>query len=256
MSQEKIVAASIGDVPVVNYFWGGGPKQASSRQTIIAVRWGEIPVVRAILGLTTVMRVAHVWDTFNRPNNPLDADGRWVDYGSATTYRACIENTVARIGIPDGLTTTTQAVSYMRCATRKSTLDDGYIQCRVFSVGDTTGLKTYDTAVFAKVNDDFTDGVGIHLSGNTLGLVVRRNSIDTVVGTFGQFSTNDIIRITFNGDDYTVFCNSQQRGTWTDRLGQAVSDAAHRSLGIRVEGAASSDGVRAFSPALDHVELG
>lgn len=256
MSQEKIVAASIGDVPVVNYFWGGGPKQASSRQTIIAVRWGEIPVVRAILGLTTVMRVAHVWDTFNRPNAPLDADGRWVDYGSATTYRACIENTVARIGIPDGLTTTTQAVSYMRCATRKSTTDDGYIQCRVFSVGDTTGLKTYDTAVFAKVNDDFTDGVGIHLSGNTLGLVVRRNSIDTVVDTFGQFSTNDIIRVTFNGDDFTVNCNAQTRGTWTDRLGQIVSDAAHRSLGIRVEGAASSDGARAFSPALDHVELG
>ena len=256
MSQQKIVAASIGDIPIVEYFWGGGPKQTSSRQTIIAVRLGDIPVVRAILGLNTVMRVAAAWDTFNRPNQPLDADGRWVDYGTATTYRAAIENTVARIGIPDGLTDQTQATSYMRCATGKAWSDDGYVQCRVFSVGDTTGLKTYATAIFAKVNDDFTDGVGIHLSGNTLGLVVRRDSVDTVVGTFGQFSTNDVIRIVFSGSDYTVFCNSQQRGTWTDRLGQVTSDAGHRSLGIRVEGASSSDGARSFSPALDHVELG
>jgi hypothetical protein len=121
---------------------------------------------------------------------------------------------------------------------------------------DAAMVAACDDKKFAKVNDDFTDGVGIHLSGNTLGLVVRRNSIDTVVGTYGQFSTNDIIRITFSGDDYTVNCNSQQRGTWTDRLGQVTSDAGHRSLGIRVEGASGSDGARSFSPALDHVELG
>ena len=230
----------------------------SERQTIIAARIGSIPVSRAILGLTTVMTNAAVYDPFSRSNRPLDDDGRWVSYGPATDYRAAVENTTVRIGLPDTLTEQTEAISYMRCALGFAWSDDGYVQCRVFSVGATSGLKTYDTAVFAKVDEGFNDGVGIHLSGNTLGLVVRSGGTDTVLATFGQFSTNDVIRLTFTGSDYTMFCNSQRRGTWTDRLGQVATDEAHRSLGIRVHGAheGSSPGPRSFSPALDSVEYG
>jgi hypothetical protein len=227
-----------------------------TRQNIIAARLGTFPVVQAILGLTTVMRNAAVYDNFSRSNRFLDDDGRWVSYGPATDYRAVVENTIVRAGIPDDLTTKTEAVSYMRCAMEQAWSDDGYVQCRVFSTGDTVGLTRYETAVFGRVNEDFTDGVGIHLAGNTLGLVVRSNGTDTVLATFGQFSTNDVIRLSFTGNDYTMFCNSQQRGTWSDRLGQVASDEAHRSLGILVHGANDDKGSRSFSPALDAVEYG
>lgn len=204
------------------------------------------------------MSNAALYDAFSRSDRPLDADGRWVSYGPATDYRAVVENTTARIGIPDGLTDSVEAVSYMRCAMGEAWSDDGYVQCRVFSVGATSGLLRYATAVFAKVDEGFNDGVGIHLSGNTLGLVVRSGGTDTVMATFGQFSTNDVIRLRFTGKDYTMFCNSQQRGLWSDRLSQVATDEAHRSLGIRVHGAheGTNPGSRSFSPALDSVEYG
>ena len=227
-----------------------------SRQNIIAARIGSVPVSRAILGLTTVMRTAALYDPFSRSNRPLDADGRWVSYGPATDYRAVIENTTVRIGIPDGLTDQVEATSYMRCASGFAFSEDGYVQCRVFRSGDTVGLKSYETAVFAKVDEGFTDGVGIHLAGNTLGLVVRSGGNDTVLATFGQYSVNDVIRLSFTGKDYTMFCNSQQRGTWSDRLGQVATGEAHRSLGILVHGAHENNGARSFSPTLDSVELG
>jgi hypothetical protein len=227
-----------------------------TRGNIIAARIGVYPVVRAILGLNTVMTNAAVYDTFSRSNRFLNDDGRWVSYGPATDYRAVVENTVVRAGIPDNLTTETEAISYMRCAMDGAWSDDGYVQCRVFSVGATEGLKSYATAVFGRVNEEFTDGVGIHLAGNTIGLVVRNDSTDTVLATFGQFSTNDVIRLAFTGRDYTMFCNSQRRGTWSDRLGLVESDEAHRSLGIRVHGANDDKGSRSFSPALDAVEYG
>lgn len=227
-----------------------------TRQNIIAARIGTVPVSRAILGLTTVMRTAAVYDPFSRSNRPLDEDGRWVSYGPATDYRAVVENTTVRVGIPDGLSEQVEAVSYMRCAMGTSASDDGYVQCRVFRSGDTVGLKTYNTAIFAKVDEGFTDGVGINLAGNTLGLVVRSGGTDVVLATFGQYSVNDAIRLTFTGNDYTMFCNSQQRGTWSDRLGQVASGEDHRSLGIRVHGARESNGSRSFSPTLDSVEYG
>jgi hypothetical protein len=227
-----------------------------TRHNIIAARIGIVPVAQAILGLTTVMRTAALYDNFSRSNRFLDDDGRWVSYGPATDHRAVVENTVVRIGIPDNLTTETEAVSYMRCAMGRAFADDGYVQCRVFSVGDTVGLTRYATAVFGRVNEGFTDGVGIHLAGNTLGLVVRRDGDDTVLATFGQFSTNDVIRLVFTGDDYTMYCNSQRRGSWSDRLGVVASGDGHRSLGIRVHGANSGKGSRSFSPALDAVEYG
>ena len=228
----------------------------SERQTIIAARIGEIAVTRAILGLTTVMNTAAVYDAFSRSNRFLDDDGRWVSYGPATDYRAVVENTTVRIGIPDGLTDPVEADSYMRCALGFAWADDGYVQCRVFRSGDTAGLKTYATAVFAKADEGMTDGVGIHLAGNTLGLVVRTDSTDVVVATFGQYSVNDVIRLRFTGKDYTMFCNSQQRGTWSDRLAQVATGEDHRSLGIRVHGARESNGTRSFSPTLDSVEYG
>lgn len=227
-----------------------------TRQNIIAARIGVYPVTQAILGLTTVMRTAALYDNFSRSNRFLDDDGRWVSYGPATNYRAVVENTIVRAGIPDDLTAEAEAVSYMRCAMGWAFSDDGYVQCRVFSVGDTVGLKTYNTAIFAKVDEGFNDGVGIHLAGNTLGLVVRNDGDDTVLATFGQFSTNDVIRLAFDGDDYTMFCNSQRRGTWTDRVGLVASGEDHRSLGIRVHGANDDKGSRSFSPALDAVEYG
>ena len=227
-----------------------------SRQSIIAARIGVYPVTQAILGLTTVMRTAALYDQFSRSNRFLDDDGRWVSYGPATDYRAVVENTIVRAGIPDDLTAKTEAVSYMRCAMGFAFSDDGYVQCRVFSVGDTVGLTRYATAVFGRVNEDFTEGVGIHLAGNELGLVVRRDGGDTVLATFGQFSTNDVIRLAFDGDDYTMFCNSQRRGTWSDRVGLVASGESHRYLGIRVHGANDDKGSRSFSPALDAVEYG
>ncbi len=227
-----------------------------TRENIIAARIGEIPVTQAILGLRTVMRNVAVYDNFSRSNRFLNDDGRWVSYGPATDYRAVVENTVVRAGIPDNLTTETEAISYMRCAMGFAFSDDGYVQCRVFSVGDTVGLTRYATAVFGRVNEGFTDGVGIHLAGNQLGLVVRRDGDDTVLATFGQFSTNDVIRLAFSGDDYTMFCNSQRRGTWSDRVGLVASGEGHRSLGIRVHGASDDKGTRSFSPALDAVEYG
>lgn len=229
-----------------------------TRQTIIAARIGAVPVSRAILGLTTIMRTASVYDAFSRSDRPLDEDGRWVDCGSTGGYKAAVENTTVRIGIPDDVTDKVEAISYMRCAMGWAWADDGYVQCRVFSVGNISGLKTYDTAVFAKGDDGLTSGVGIHLSGNTLGLVVRSGSTDTVVATFGSYSVNDVIRLTFTGKDYTMFCNSQRRGTWVDSLGQVTTDEAHRSLGLRVHGAheGNGPGPRSFSPALDSVEYG
>lgn len=228
-----------------------------TRQNIIAARIGVYPVTQAILGLTTVMRTAALYDNFSRSNRFLNDDGRWVSYGPATDYRAVVENTVVRIGIPDGLTAEAEAVSYMRCAMGRAFSDDGYVQCRVFSTGDTSGLTRYATAVFGRVNENFTEGVGIHLAGNQLGLVVRSDGNDTVMATFGEFSSNDVVRLAFTGRDYTMFCNSQRRGSWSDRLGLVESDEAHRSLGIRVQGArAADDGPRRFSPALDAVEYG
>lgn len=227
-----------------------------TRENIIAARIGDIPVTQAILGLRTVMRTSAVYDQFNRSNRFLDDDGRWVNYGPATNHRAVIENTVVRIGIPDGLTTETEAVSYMRCAMGWAFFDDGYVQCRVFTAGDTAGLTRYETVLFGKVNEDFTEGVGISMAGSQLSLIVRNDGDDSVQAVFGQYSVNDVIRLAFSGKDYTVYCNNQKRGTWNDLLGQVQTGETYRSLGLKVEGACSDKGSRSFSPALDFVEYG
>ena len=227
-----------------------------TRENIIAARIGDIPVTQAILGLRTVMRTSAVYDQFSRSNRFLDDDGRWVNYGPATNHRAVIENTVVRIGIPDGLTTETEAVSYMRCAMDLAFFDDGYIQCRVFTAGDTAGMTRYETVLFGKVNEDFTEGVGISMAGSRLSLVVRNDGDDSVQAVFGEYSVNDVIRLSFSGKDYTVYCNNQRRGSWNDLLNQVESGESHRSLGIKVEGMCEANGSRRFSPALDFVEYG
>ena len=233
-----------------------------TRQNIIAVRIGEIAVTKAILGLTTVMNTAAVYDTFSRSNRFLDDDGRWVNVGPATDYRAFIENTVVRVGIPDEVTESIEAVSYMRCRMGEAPADDGYVQCRVFTKGDPTvsldPTKTYQTALFGKVNEDFTDGVGIHLAASQLSLVVRKDGTDNIVALFGQYSVNDVVRLNFVGKNYTVFCNGQERGSWSDNFSQVVSGEDHRFCGLRVHGAheGSKPGPRQFSPALDFVEYG
>lgn len=216
-----------------------------SRQNIIAARLGEIPVTRAILGLTTVLKTVYVFDSFSRSNRALDSDGRWINCGPADNP-AVIENTVVRAGIPS---TPTVNASLMRCAMGEAASDDGYIQCRPFSVGNTDGALSYPTVLYGRATADGLNGVGIHLSGNTLALAVRALGVDSVVAEFGSFGVNDIIRITFVGNTFTMFCNDQRRGSW---VGPSSSG---RFLAVQVTGAAGVGG-RRFSPALDSVEYG
>ncbi len=229
-----------------------------SRQNIIAVRLGELAIVKGVRGATPVFTAATVYDAFQRTDRPLDEDGRWVSYGPATDYRAVITATEVRVGLPDTLTQPTEAISHMRCALGTAASDDGYLQFRVSSKGDASGTTVYQSAVWAKVDEGFTVGVGLAVGGGYLTLMTRSASSDTTLASFGNYSVGDVLRMEFSGNTYTIFCNSQQRGTWTDTTSQVVSDEAHRSLGLRVHGAHAGNGPgpRSFSPTLDYVELG
>ena len=234
-----------------------------TRQNIIAARWGDLYISKGFLGNVTVLHTP-VFDDFSRPDGPLCDGVRWIDYGPSTDYTAeIVESGKCRMGIPDGLMDRIERVTYARYGLATVTRSNGYLECRVFTRGDSVTTQTddqrYQTTVFAKVsNDSFDNGIGLRMAASHLTLVVRTNGIDKAVASFGTYSAGDVLRMRFEGNQYGVLCNGRLRGTWVDSKKIVVDDEGHRSLGIRVHGAHEESGVgpRRFSPALDYVEYG
>jgi hypothetical protein len=231
-------------------------------KNVRALYLGARRVSRVMLGSKLVWNSATVFDDFNRANSKLDAKD-WVNAGPSFDHVASVVDGKMRIDIPDGLMDPFGRISYMRYTKALAPADDGYIECLVSTMGDSTpGIFAdivYRTTLFGKVsNTGFSEGVGISLSASGISLTVRNGLIDREVKTFGSYAPLDVIRLTFVGKLYTMYRNGASLGTWTDSSNQVETGAGYRSMGIRVDGAKEMLGLgpRRFSPALDYVEYG
>lgn len=223
---------------------------------------GSVPIGRVELGPRAVYSYASVFDMFNRPDGPLNADRKWIDLGPSLDYKASIHMNTVRMGIPDGLEKPMERVSYMRCNTGIAVKDNGHLEFRVVSKGDSVttvdGELSYATAVFVKANNTrrFKEGVGLWLAGSHISLVVCHDGVEYQVRDFGTFAAGDLVRMEFSGNTYTVYCRGELRGTWIDTKYNVASGPDWRSLVVRVHGGKenSGPGPRRFSPLLDNVE--
>ncbi|ADX31959.1 virion structural protein [Tsukamurella phage TPA2] len=71
----------------------------------------------------------------------------------------------------------------------------------------------------------------------------------------GNYASGDIVRLTFNGQVFSLYRNGALVAGWTD-TGSAAVGAGYRSLGIRVTGSKDFFGPRRYSASIDYVEAG
>lgn len=235
----------------------------------MAMRLGSTPIRKVMLGSTRITKImlgatrvyseTNLYDDFNGGDTKLSDTGRWHNEGPSIDYVASIVAGQCRLGVPDGLVGLVERISYMRFTGGVASSDDGYVECRVSTAGDSIpgfqGDLPFVTQVFGRASNSGADkGVGIHLAASQIGLVVRRSVLDEqVVKWFGAYAPNDIIRLRYTGSEFTMIRNGVPLGAWS---GSSTADQQHRSLMIRVDGSKDLLGPRRFSPALDYIEMG
>lgn len=228
---------------------------------------GRNGVSRFMLGNRTVWNAVQVYDDFNHPDGPLTSYG-WKSYGPSLTHFASVEDGVCRMDVPDGvieelLSGPWEHTSYMRYTKATSPYENGYVETKIAAKGDSVptllGEAVYATHVYGRVtNTGIDDGVGLWLGASQVGIVVKKNLLESIVGRYGAYAVGDVLRLQWDGINYTVWRNGRVIGTWVDSSGKVATGLTHRSLAIRMHGAKELLGLgpRRFSPALDYVEYG
>lgn len=225
---------------------------------ISALRLGSTEITQLRLGSTLIWAKTNVRDDFNRADQ-IGLGPAWTDHGDATgDYRAAIaQGAYARINIPDVILDLGQDLKVSRWRYNAAVLpgDNGYVEVRVANAGDVTKANII-TQVFARMsNSAFTHGVGFQFDSGMCRIVRRVGGTDTVMDPGKPYATGDIIRMTFNGQVYSLYRNGSLIGGWTD-TGTASVGAGFRSLGVRFSGSKDVWGPRRYSAALDYVEAG
>lgn len=228
---------------------------------------GRVGVSRFMLGNRTVWNAVQVYDDFNHPDGPL-TDYGWVSYGPSQRHLASVEDGVCRMDVPDGvieeiLAPQWEQTSYMRYDKATSPYEDGYVETKIAAKGDSVpsllGESAYATHVYGRViNTGISDGVGLWLAASQVGIIVKKNLLESIVARFGAYSSGDVLRLEWDDNRYTVLRNGRAIGTWVDTQRRVETGVTHRSLALRMHGAKELLGLgpRRFSPALDYVEYG
>ncbi|MBV9921909.1 MAG: hypothetical protein JOY78_13795 [Pseudonocardia sp.] len=229
---------------------------------ITAIYRGSTPIKNIYRGSTLVWSADTInlkRDDFDCPNSP-ELGSSWVDQGPSTDYKLGYVDGRARVVIPDGQVAVSLRTSYARYAAAINSADDGFVECRPATFGDSaslTSLLGYNTGVYGRVsNSGFASGVGINMNAGHLWIVYRALGLDLLVSDCGTFQPGDILRLVMTGRLYTLLRNGLQVGSWNDTLSLSAVGSANRSLGIRGDGAKDLFGPRRFSPALDYVWMG
>lgn len=228
---------------------------------ITAIKHGALNITNAYRGSVPVWSASSIRDDFDRADSE-DLGDNWDDEGSSLDYLVGITDERARVQIPDGIIGGFWDYRISRMRWNADTLDDddGFVECRVATRGDTasaTSLSGYRTDVMGRVtNDDFSEGVGMRLSAGECFIVSRISDTDVVRAEGGTFQPGDVMQQTFVGHTHRLFRNGEQVAVWEDTDPLASKGSGYRSLGIRLEGAKDLLGPRRFSPALDYVMMG
>lgn len=228
--------------------------------TISALRMGSTEVTQVRLGSTLIWAKTSVRDDFNRPDQ-IGLGANWTDHGTATDdYRAAVAQNTARINVPDQPFNLGQDLKLSRWRYSASTVpgDNGYVEFRIGNAGAISA--DHITQVYGRLsNGAWTHGVGVQLDSGLLRIVRMVGGTETIMassgGTSGNYSSGDIVRLTFNGQVFSLYRNGVLVAGWTD-TGTSSSGAGFRSLGVRFTGSKDLFGPRRYSASLDYVEAG
>lgn len=228
--------------------------------TITALRLGSTEITQVRLGSTLIWAKTNVRDDFNR-DDQVGLGPNWADHGTATNeFRAGISQNTARAQVPDALFDIVQPVRFSRWRYSAATVpsDNGYVEFRIGNAGAITA--DHITQVYGRLsNGGWTHGVGVQLDSGLLRIVRMVGGTETIMASSaagaGNYASGDIIRLTFNGQVFSLYRNGTLVAGWTDTGSSAVG-AGYRSLGIRVTGSKDFFGPRRYSASIDYVEAG
>ncbi|MCV7424327.1 hypothetical protein H7K45_27650 [Mycobacterium yunnanensis] len=249
------------------------PERFRGSVPIVGRYRGSVPILNRYRGNTLIWSSSGgKRDDFTR----VDADGYpidtlntlgpdWTDHGPATDYKIGVEDGRARVSVPDGQlggfwSLRTSCYRYNKA---KNSTDDGFVECRFATQGDSaslTSLGGYHTQVMGRGRDDnANNGCGIQAAGGHLWIsTVVNGSPGNQRRDCGTFQAGDVARLVFTGNVHTMYVNGEQRGTPWVRSGDGdyLMGNGFRSLWIAENGAKDLLGPRRFSPALDYVAMG
>lgn len=220
---------------------------------------GAVPITAVFRG-TTLLYSPGGGDNFERDDGPLGSN--WTDLGTAPDWKLGIEDGVARVLIPDAILgfPWDSRTSFMRYNVTVASQDDGFVECRPATRGDSASFTKTDgfhSQVWGKGNNtggSATNGAGIHMQAGHLWIAKRVSGTGTKLTDCGTFQPGDVIRLRYSGATATMAKNGQDVGTAP--LTGVLSNSSNRSLIIRGDGGKDTLGPRRFSPALDYVLMG
>ena len=226
---------------------------------ITAMMVGPDEVSAAYLGPDLVWSRTLIYQTFDVADlNNLTSLG-WVHYGPTNSIQIGVVNQKARYAVPDGPGTLALFTDYVRYADHVAPADNGHIQFKVATVGDSNPPSGDNliTDVFGRgSNTAASHGVGFRMQNSSLSIVRRVGGSDAVVKSLGSFAAGDVLRLDFNGNLHTATRNGDFVGEWNDTGATASKGAGFRSLLMRMNGHKAISGQRRFSPSIDYVEYG
>lgn len=228
--------------------------------TISALRLGSTEITQVRLGSTLIWAKTNVRDDFNRPDS-VGLGASWTDHGTATgDYRAGISQNTARILVPDVLFDVVQPLRLSRWRYNAAVVpaDNGYVEFRIGNAGAISA--DHITQVYGRLsNGGWTHGVGVQLDSGLLRIVRMVGGTETVMASSdpsgGNYSSGDIVRLTFTGQVFSLYRNGVLVAGWTD-TGSSLAGAGYRSLGVRFTGSKDFLGPRRYSASIDYVEAG
>lgn len=227
-------------------------------QVITGVRLGATPITAINIGSTQVWGGstgggAEFGDEFAYADGPLDPT-KWTHLTSTTTtYRLGVDGGALRLRIPDqdgSWWVDPQNSDYK--LTQVSAGDDGYVEVRIASPGDTDRA----TQVLRRCLADGSKGVGMHFAAGAVSLI-RRNSWAaadySVMANCGSMVGADTFRLNQTGNLHVVTRNGAPAGSWNDTTATAAKGAANRTVVVHGESLKELFWGRRFSPSLDYV---
>ncbi|WAB09213.1 hypothetical protein SEA_LITTLEMUNCHKIN_37 [Gordonia phage LittleMunchkin] len=219
---------------------------------ITDVRLGTKPITQIRRGSQLIWSKATLRDDFNRADS-IGLGANWTDLGPATApYLASVTNNYARLNIPSNLVNLDLKTSRYRYTAGVKPNDNGHIETRVAIKGDAGWDRI--TEVYGWMNVDMSGGVAIRFDGSVASIVRRVNNTSVVVATGGTYAAGDILKLSRNGQTWTLRRNGQLAVEWVDDGNTVTTGAAFRSLGLLVTGTKDTLGPRRYSAAVDYIE--
>ncbi|UJE15690.1 hypothetical protein SEA_LIGMA_35 [Gordonia phage Ligma] len=219
---------------------------------ITDVRIGTKQITQIRRGSTLIWSRATLRDDFNRADS-VGLGASWVNLGpAASPYYASVTNGAARMNIPSNLINLDLQTSRWRFQDAVKTSDNGHIETRVAIKGDEGWNRI--TEVHGWMNVDMSGSVAIRLDGAVATIVRRVSNTSTVVATGGSYAAGDVLRLTRNGNTWTLRRNGSLMVEWNDSGATAPSGVSFRSVGLLVTGTKDTLGPRRYSAAVDYIE--